>query len=69
MDGSYTLPGLRHDPHGRYAGLETISDFFGEQVKEFNDRYQSPLGEYCDLQLVVHIALHSYTYCIAPREA
>ena len=41
------------DLDGLYGGLQTVVDEFGPHVKEFNDRYQAPLGEYRDLQLVV----------------
>jgi len=41
-----------------YSGLEAVVDLFGEDVVELNDRYQAPLGEYRDMQLVVKFQNH-----------
>ena len=36
-----------------YDGFEKVLDLFGDDVKEAHDRYQQPLGDYRDIQLVV----------------
>jgi ankyrin repeat protein len=36
-----------------YDGFEKVLDVFGDDVKEAHDRYQQPLGDYRDIQLVV----------------
>lgn len=36
-----------------YSGFELVLNEFGEDIREAHDRYQQPLGEYRDIQLVV----------------
>ena len=36
-----------------YNGVRVVVEHFGADLMEFNDRYQSPLGDYRDIQMVI----------------